>query len=695
MRNSLIFLYLFISLLGYSQTKDLEQLTIDLAFKQVDSTKVNTCLEIIKLYHAANDYDLALKYIEQSEKLSKDLNYNKGLAETLYLKALITAKKEEHIKAINYYTKAKRLYTDLNDSLIIAKINSKLGVLKIKTGNYREGIVDALSGIQELEHKKLYRDLAYAYKNLAKAYQYTNALDDAIIYYLKSLEKDNLLKDSINIIVSSKNLADLYLKKQEFNDAIGYYTGALEYIKRTDTVLKAQIFPKLGKAYVKTKRYALAKKTLNEGLKLNRILKNDNGILMSLNNLGALSFLTKNYVEADDYLLEAGNIGRVIDNREELLSTYLLHKTLDSTTNNFKRAFAWQREYYKLKDKIEISKKETISNTIVKAINDSINVAALAQKPITNIKTPPKAAVVVDNKENISRLKLVFYTLLAAFAIALIFFVPAYLKRNNQLKYTRELEEKNQKIEQQNEAILEQSKYLESINHVKDKLFSIVSHDLKDSLTSTQGFIDLLKEGSLSDEEFNSLLPELSDNANNASLLLFNLLNWSKSQMQSLEAKPSLFDIQEVFEDKLKLVEQKIITKGINLINNTTREYVFADRSMVEIIIQNLLANAVKFCENGDSITINNKTSVNSKAIISIADSGIGISKENQDKLFNDKAFSTVGTNNEKGTGLGLTICKEMVELNQGRIWVDSELKKGSTFYIELPKSKTGYSLLN
>ena len=90
-------------------------------------------------------------------------------------------------------------------------------------------------------------------------------------------------------------------------------------------------------------------------------------------------------------------------------------------------------------------------------------------------------------------------------------------------------EEKNQKIEQQNEAILEQSKYLESINHVKDKLFSIVSHDLKDSLTSTQGFIDLLKEGSLSDEEFNSLIPELSENADNASSLLLNLLKTQSS----------------------------------------------------------------------------------------------------------------------------------------------------------------------
>jgi len=249
--------------------------------------------------------------------------------------------------------------------------------------------------------------------------------------------------------------------------------------------------------------------------------------------------------------------------------------------------------------------------------------------------------------------------MLAAFAVVLTFFVLLYLKRNNSEKYTRDLEAKNKKIKLQNEAILEQSKHLENINKVKDKLFSIVSHDLKDSLTSTKGFIDLLKEGSLSEEEFHNLLPELSENANNASLLLFNLLNWSKSQ----EAK------------------------GIHLVDNTLRDFIYADRSMIEIVIQNLLANAVKFCSKGDKILITNSIS-NGKAVISIKDTGVGISKENQTKLFSNNTFTTVGTDNEKGTGLGLSICRELVELNTGSIWVESTIGAGSTFYVELPKTK-------
>ena len=157
--------------------------------------------------------------------------------------------------------------------------------------------------------------------------------------------------------------------------------------------------------------------------------------------------------------------------------------------------------------------------------------------------------------------------------------------------------------------------------------------------------------------------------------------------MQSLEPKPTLFDVQEVFEDKVRLIEQRMENKGIDLIDHSLRDFAYADRSMFEIVIQNLLANALKFCKSGDTITISNHIS-NGSCIVSIADTGIGISKQNIEKLFKNSSFTTVGTNNEKGTGLGLSICKELVELNNGKIWVESTVNVGSTFYIQLPKSR-------
>ena len=196
-----------------------------------------------------------------------------------------------------------------------------------------------------------------------------------------------------------------------------------------------------------------------------------------------------------------------------------------------------------------------------------------------------------------------------------------------------------------------------------------------------------MKEDSISKEEFRELIPELSENANNASSLLFNLLNWSKSQMQNLEPNPELFNIQEVFHTKMALVEQKVEDKRIVLIDESQRDFIYADKSMVEIVIQNLITNAVKFSRTGDVITVSNQD-VNGNALICVEDTGVGISEENINKLFNaNKNFTTIGTKNEKGTGLGLTIAKDLVELNKGRIWVESTVNVGSKFFIELPKS--------
>jgi len=138
---------------------------------------------------------------------------------------------------------------------------------------------------------------------------------------------------------------------------------------------------------------------------------------------------------------------------------------------------------------------------------------------------------------------------------------------------------------------------------------------------------------------------------------------------------------------KINFVEKKVNEKRVTLIDESVNDLVFTDRNMVEIIIQNLLANAVKFSKIGDVITVSNRER-NGNVLICIADTGVGISKENQLKLFKNIGFTTRGTNAEKGTGLGLSICKELVELNKGKIWVESEPNLGSKFFVELPRVK-------
>ena len=680
MKRLIVLLCLLNLAFGFSQEEELESLTIQLAYQDPDISKVDTSVSIIKLLFKTEDYSKALKFIKQSEKLAKDLDYKKGLAEITYYKAKIHYQEGQNQMAISEFKNAKTLFTTIKDTITVAKINSNLGFIEIENGNYKAGLSHALSAIQELEKRSLFDDLSANYESLANAYQNANVVDKAITYYIKKIEVDNKTNNTKGLIATNKKLGDIYTSKKNYNQAISYYESALGYAGNYDETSRANILPYLGNAYLMDKDYKTSARYLLESINLNRRFDNQEGVLIALNSLGELYLKQNRLNTAQEQLLEASNLSRLLNNDEQLLKNYRLMTTLDSIKGDFDNAYVWQSQYYNLKEKIDAEKNKKSAIINIETIDTTTT-------ETDNIILPVATNDTVISKKKYDKFKLIFYALLAAFAVVLTFFVLFYLKRNNRLKYTRELEAKNKKIELQNEAILEQSKHLENINKVKDKLFSIVSHDLKDSLTSTKGFIDLLKEGQLTQDEFHSLLPELSENANNASLLLFNLLNWSKSQMQSLEPKPTLFDIQEVFAEKVKLMDQKFDAKGVKLIDKTLRDFVYADRSMIEIVIQNLLANAVKFCNRGDLITITNQIS-NGKSIISIEDTGVGITKENQSKLFGNNTFTTRGTNKEKGTGLGLTICRELVDLNNGKIWVESELNIGSTFYIELPKSR-------
>ena len=671
----------FSALFCFSQTNEIDSLSLQLAYQKQDVSKVETSMHLIRALYKANDYKKALMYIDETERLSKSLNYTKGNAEANYYKALIYASKNDYFNAIDNYNKSKRLYKQINDTLGIAKINNNIGIIEIKRGNYVSGLENSLSAIKVFESRHLREDLSSAYNNLAEAYFNTHQIDKALEFNVKALNVREQLRDSLGIKSSTKNIAMLYSMRKEHRKAIEYYENVLRMLNpKQDQALRGEILPRIGNEYLQFKDYDNANKYLAEGLQYNRSINNKDGMLRTLNSIGQLNLEQGNLKVAQMHIAEAYNYAKGTTDKIEVLKNYRLLMKIDSTNNNFQSAYNWQRQYFSLKKELESQdlpkipvNTDSIKEGMSSSIDDFDDISSLEKN--------------IENENQVKKLKAISYILVAAFITVLTILLLIYLKRKNTLRYTQELEEKNEQIQIQNEAILEQTHHLEEINKVKDRLFSIVSHDLKDSISSIKGFLDLLKEDSISKEEFNELIPELSENANNASLLLYNLLNWSKSQMQNLEPSPEMFNIQEVFHNKISLVEQKVEQKRIVVIDESQRDFVYADKSMIEIVIQNLITNAVKFSRVGDIITISNR-SQNGNALICVEDTGVGISKENLSKLFKNNNFTTIGTKNEKGTGLGLTICKELVELNKGRIWVESTQNVGSKFFIELPKSK-------
>jgi signal transduction histidine kinase len=669
-----------ISFFIFSQNESIDDLTVKLTFLKADSTKVDMSLMLIKKLYAIEDYDKALPYVNATAKLSKSLNYTLGLAESTYYRALIYTERNDYYNAIDNYDKSRKYFLQISDTLGVARVSNSIGLIEIKRGNYAIGLKNSLSAIDIFEKQGLVDELSSAYNNLAEAYFKTNQVDKAIDFNIKALEIREQIKDRKGIIASTKNIAELYSIRKEHRRAIDYYEKVLELLDpETEQNLRGEILPKLGSEYLEFKEYVKASEYLVEGLKYNRKQGNEEGILRALNAIGNLN-LQKNKVKlAALQLDEAYTIALKVDNKTELLENLKLHIVLDSTRGYYQNAFFWQNKYYDLKDALS-----KIEQPVFPTDAESLDLNT--SNPIEDDLNKFDATTTTTKTSWLSN-PILLYGGLAALATLFVLLIITFLKSK---AYKDTIADQKDKLTQEkvrSEAILEQTHHLEEVNQVKDKLFSIVSHDLKDSISSIKAFLDLLKEDSISKEEFNDLIPELSDNANNASSLLFNLLNWSKSQMQSFEPKPELFNIQDVFHTKIALVEQKVEDKRIVLIDESQRDFVYADRSMVEIVVQNLITNAVKFSRTGDVITVSN-IDVNGKSRICIEDTGVGISRENIDKLFNaSKNFTTVGTKNEKGTGLGLTIAKDLVELNDGEIWVESTQNVGSKFFIELPKT--------
>jgi signal transduction histidine kinase/ligand-binding sensor domain-containing protein len=261
------------------------------------------------------------------------------------------------------------------------------------------------------------------------------------------------------------------------------------------------------------------------------------------------------------------------------------------------------------------------------------------------------------------------------------------------------LEKRQQLIQEQSEELKSIAENLEetnneltSINATKDKLFSIIAHDLKNPFNVILGYTDLLINNFDSWEEGQKLefLGFIKESSGNAYNLLENLLNWSRSQGGILEFNPISIGANEIINDVLQEVMSSARKKGIEIINLISDDNlkIFADQNMFSLICRNLLMNAIKYSNPGGHIFIDIKDYDQEFIRFAITDHGVGMNKSKAESLFNaDNNTSTSGTGGEKGTGLGLILCKEFVTRHKGKIWLESKPYKGTTFFFTIPKS--------
>ncbi len=284
-----------------------------------------------------------------------------------------------------------------------------------------------------------------------------------------------------------------------------------------------------------------------------------------------------------------------------------------------------------------------------------------------------------------------FYVFVHVLAIVLLFFALFWLKRENIgyqfsiLKKNDELHLTNLEIEKQKKEIGEKAEQLIELDALKNKLFSVISHDLRGPMYAQRNIFQNVVKYDLPGDQLKEYVPEILADMNATLALMDNLLHWSKSQMQSEVINMELIDMSAIAANVTELLLPQAKGKGVHLINKLDAPaYLKADKDMMNVVVRNLLSNAIKFTNHDGEVIISSKET-NNFIEISISDTGVGMTEEVLKKITENNFYSTRGTKNESGTGLGLRLCGEFLVKNNSSLLVKSEPGKGSIFSFKFP----------
>lgn len=289
--------------------------------------------------------------------------------------------------------------------------------------------------------------------------------------------------------------------------------------------------------------------------------------------------------------------------------------------------------------------------------------------------------LIVQKEKEKNRLQTLIFSFVVI--VLVILFAIVFINRRRTLRFNNQLMRLNKEISKQKDE-------LDNVIKSKDKFFSIIAHDLRNPFGSFLMLTKYIKEElqNLSLNELQEYMDILSSSSDNLYKLLENLLEWSKIQRGKIEPQFSTFNVSQVVKMSVSLVEQQANAKSQKLINNVNPNISgYADFNIINTVLRNLLTNAIKFTPRGGKITIDSEEK-DGKIIVSVSDTGIGMDDNTINKLFKiEEKIGMHGTDGEPSTGLGLVLCKEFMELNNGKIYLESKLGEGSTFFIEFPKS--------
>jgi len=615
-----------------------------------DTSYINKLINIIN-NNRTESWDTSQLSINAIEILSEKLNYHVGLNWVYNYLANFYYMKGNYEKSITYAGLSLKSARILENKLLIGNALLCLAESSDKSGDF----LTAKKYIQEAFSIFISTNDS---KNIARC----NLKLSFISYDLNQM--DSCLK-------YAQESADRFLKDNEYE----------QYISATLM---------MGGAYIRLGKYKNARESVFKAKDIcdRYHVKFDKSELLL--GIAYAFFYEKNYDNAIKYGLMANRLAAKDSIVRHLWGSAEILSKSYFQTNDFKNAFLYL-------DSARTHQFKIFNKEKFNSVNELNAKYFTQQKEIENRTLKEKSefdAIHLKQKNIIILLILVGIILLIGLLLVVI------ISRKKVLKSNRILNNKNRQIEIQNEQIINQNAILyklnsekdaqniklQNLNEAKDKFFSIVAHDLRNPFGTVKSFASLLnKKKEYNKDEHEKIVSYLIQSVDKTQEFLDNLLEWSRAQMNKITVKIEDLNVRNNILISYEIVKFQAQAKNIEIIASIDNNlYAKADRNLLHVVVRNLLTNAVKFSYQNSKIIVEAQK-IDDEITISFIDFGIGIAPENLATLFKlDTKYSMRGTNNESGTGLGLLICNEFVELMNGTIGAESQLGIGSRFYIKV-----------
>jgi signal transduction histidine kinase len=535
------------------------------------------------------------------------------------------------------------------------------------------------------------------------------------LFYLKSAianlpkSKPLYLSDAYSIL--GRAYADLkdYKRGLSSLDTAMYFAGS-------DVKMISLVYAERAYIYYSQGNYDKELQLVKYSLKLDKLIKDEHNSAILYAYIGNIYFHKKNYKAALAYEDTSFIMSSKVHNRRLRAYIYVDYASIYNDLGRFNKAINYAGQGIVLSDSLGVLDAETqsysaliksfeLKNELKKAlayqkkynlIRDSLNTVAKLKtiKLVQNYydldsKISNLALAELNNKNNNAKIK-VQHTLIVVLSLSIIILIIVLSATFYFYKQKKLL---SNKLQQQHEALLDQKQLIEiqkvnlqMVNNFKDKLLTVIGHDLRTPVANLNSIVEMFETGYLNAKEVHDLMKEMNPIVKGAELTLSNLLDWAGSQIKGRTLNSSNVDIFLLGVEMEQTFVHALQLKNIEFINNAyPGQGVLADENHLKVILRNLISNAIKFTPQKGNIVLFTIIE-NNRMIIGIEDNGKGMTSDEMERLFyTDTHFSNSGTSGEKGTGIGLLLCKELIELNGGKLKVESTLGKGSKFYFKLP----------